>query len=411
MVRVFLMLRRSMYKPSDEVLKRYADLLIKFALGGGEGIKSGEVVFMMVPMTAHEFMPFLRQAVLEAGGHPMFGYTFDDQRGRDFYDLGSDEQIGFAPEKYFRGLVDQIDHVVRILAEKDKYTLKGVDSSKIVKGQGSLTTFRKMYIEKEKQGKLTWVLASYGTEAEADDAGMKIEEYWDQIIKACYLDIEDPVLKWREIATEQHRVMDILDEMKIEKVHVESENVDLWVQLGSTRQWLGGRGRNIPSFELFVTPDWRGTQGKIKFNVPLYRYGNKIDGIAFEFKDGVIVTATAEENESLLKNIVSTLNADKIGEFSLTDRRLSRIDRFMGQTLYDENYGGEYGNTHIAVGMGYVDSYRGDVGSVSRAELDELGFNDSTEHTDMFSTENRKVTAYLPDGSTKVIYENGEFTV
>jgi aminopeptidase len=401
----------SMYKPSDEVLKRYADLLIKFALGSGEGIKKGEVVFMMVPLVAQDMMPFLRRSVLEAGGHPLFGLTFDDQRERDFYEVGSEEQIEFAPEIYFKGLVDQIDHVVRILGEKDKYLLKGIDSKKIVAGQHALKSLRGFYLEKEKQEKLTWVLASYGTEAEATDARMPLEAYWDQIIKACYLDIEDPVKKWKEISIEQKRVMKILDSMKIEKVHVESEHVDLWVQIGSTRKWLGGRGRNIPSFEVFVTPDWRGTNGVIGFNVPLYRYGNKIDGIEFTFKDGVIIKATATENEPLLKEIISAKNADKIGEFSLTDKRLSRIDIFMGQTLYDENYGGEFGNTHIAVGMGYIDSYIGDVVTTRREEFDKFGFNDSPEHTDMFSTENRTVTAYLPDGSTKVIYKDGMFVV
>ncbi|MDQ3239521.1 MAG: aminopeptidase, partial [bacterium] len=322
-----------------------------------------------------------------------------------------DEQIGFAPEKYFEGIVSQIDHVVRILAESDKYALKGVDSAKIVKGQAALTTFRSKYIQKEKNGKLTWVLASFGTEFEANDVGMNYEDYWNQIIKACYLDFPDPVAKWREINKEKSRVMDALDLMSIEKVHVESEHVDLWVKLGADRKWLGGSGRNIPSFEVFITPDWRGTSGKIGFNVPLYRYGNKIDGIQFEFKNGVIVKASASENEVLLKDIISTKNADKIGEFSLTDKRLSRIDKFMGQTLYDENYGGEFGNTHIAVGMGYVDSYKGDVVNVSRSELDDAGFNDSTEHTDMFSIENRKVTAFMADGSSCVIYENGIFVV
>ena len=50
-------------------------------------------------------------------------------------------------------------------------------------------------------------------------------------------------------------------------------------------------------------------------------------------------------------------NADKVGEFSLTDRRHSRITKFMATTLFDENMGGEFGNTHIALGNAYKDSF------------------------------------------------------
>ena len=52
--------------------------------------------------------------------------------------------------------------------------------------------------------------------------------------------------------------------------------------------------------------------------------------------------------------------AARIGEFSLTDHRFSRIDRFMADTLFDENFGGKFGNCHIALGSSYADTYAGD---------------------------------------------------
>ena len=58
--------------------------------------------------------------------------------------------------------------------------------------------------------------------------------------------------------------------------------------------------------------------------------------------------------------MIATENADRVGEFSLTDARLSPIDRFMADTLYDENVGGPFGNTHIALGDAYKDTYDGD---------------------------------------------------
>ena len=74
--------------------------------------------------------------------------------------------------------------------------------------------------------------------------------------------------------------------------------------------------------------------------------------------------ASADENERVLTEMIATEGADRIGEFSLTDRRFSRITRFMAQTLYDENVGGEFGNTHIALGRAYQDAYDGDPADV-----------------------------------------------
>ena len=84
----------------------------------------------------------------------------------------------------------------------------------------------------------------------------------------------------------------------IERLHVEGEDADLWISVGEQRRWLGGRGRNIPSFELFTSPDWRGTEGWIRFNQPLYRYGNLVKGISLRFEDGRVVEGPAEENET-----------------------------------------------------------------------------------------------------------------
>lgn len=400
-----------MYQPSEEILQKYADLLVKFALNSGAGAKKGEVVHIIIPEVAKAWIPSLRRSVLSSGAHPFIDYRPDGVRPREFFELANDDQLTFFMDKYYRGVVDQIDHQVGVIAEYDKYELKGVDSKKMMRRQVAMKPYMDWRDEKENAGNFTWVIALYGTEAMAKDVGMTLEEYWEQIIMACYLDLDDPIAKWKEIFTEQERVKKQLNDLEIQKVHVEGENIDLWVQLGSNRQWLGGGGRNIPSYELFISPDWRGTNGHIYFNQPLYSHGNKITDIKLTFKDGLVTEATASENEKLLKDMIAVENADKIGEFSLTDSRVSRITKVMGETLYDENMGGEQGNTHVAIGLAYRDSLKGDISKIKEEEWKELGFNDSAVHTDMISTEQRKVTAYLPDGSEKVIYQNGQFKV
>jgi aminopeptidase len=246
----------------------------------------------------------------------------------------------------------------------------------------------------------------------AKEAGLSLEEYWDQIIKACYLDEKDPVEANRKAMYEVERVAKTLTDLDIQKIHAVGADMDLRVTLGEGRKWLGGTGRNIPSFEVFTSPDWRGTEGWIRFNQPLYRYGSMVKGIELTFENGRVVSASAKENEKLLKEMLATDDgASQMGEYSLTDKRLSKITKFMAETLFDENMGGKFGNTHIAVGRSYHDTYAPGPEKMTSSLAKKLGYNTSTIHTDMISTVDRTVTATLKDGSTRVIYKSGQFTI
>lgn len=398
------------YAPSDDILEKYAAILIQFALGGGKGIAKREVVFLQVPECAKPILIHLRRSVLRSGGFPIIQYL-PDNIARDFFDYANDEQLAFFPDKYLRGKVDQMDHVVHIIAETNKHELEGVDPKKLMIAQEAMKPYKDWRDEKENAGKLTWTLALYGTDAMAKEANMSIEEYWEQIIKACFLDASDPITTWKTTMAEIERVKHALNALSIESLHIEAPDTNLTIKLGKYRQWMGGSGRNIPSFEVFISPDWRGTEGRIRFTEPLYVYGNLINNVYMEFTNGVVTHVSATQGEHVLQEMIKVKNADKIGEFSLTDSRLSRITRFMAETLFDENVGGPYGNTHIALGSAYKDSYPGDPSKVTKEQWQEMGYNESVVHTDIVATSDRIVTATLPSGEKKVIYKNGIFTI
>ena len=403
------------YTPPQEVLERYARVLVDFALGGGNGIEPGQVVRIAAPECARALYVELNRAVWRSGGHVLGAYTPDEDAGanlqRDFFEIASDEQLEHFPARYMRGLVDEMDHQVSVIATTDPRALDSVDPARIMRRGETLRPLLDWRGEKENAGRFTWTLGLYGTEAMAAEAGLGLEEYWQQIIDACFLDNEDPLARWREIGERLDNTRERLNALQIERVHVAGEDVDLRVQVGEARRWLGGRGRNIPSFEIFTSPDWRGTEGWIHCDQPLYRYGNLVRGIRLKFEDGRVTEASADENERVLKEMIATEGADRIGEFSLTDKRFSRITRFMAQTLYDENVGGEFGNTHIALGRAYQDAYDGDPGTLGSEDWERLGFNNSSVHTDVVSTTRRTVTATLSDGSERVIYRDGEFVL
>jgi aminopeptidase len=401
------------FAPAPEILERYASVLVDFALGGGQGVQPGEVVRVAAPESAKPLYAALQRAVWRAGGHVIGAYRPDDDSqvnlSRDFYELADEQQLDRFPAKYMRGLVDEMDHQVSVIAESDPHALDAVDPARIMRRGEALRPLLDWRGEKENAGRFTWTLGLYGTPAMAAEAGMDVAEYWEQIVHACFLDSDDPIARWREVGQRVEDARRRLDALDIERLHIEGEHVDLRVTVGEQRRWLGGRGRNIPSFEIFTSPDWRGTEGWIYCNQPLYRYGSLVKGIRLAFADGRVTEATADQNERLLTEMIATEGADRVGEFSLTDRRFSRITRFMAQTLYDENVGGAFGNTHIALGRSYQDAYAGDPSDVSTEQWGRLGFNNSSVHTDVVSTSDRIVTARLRGGGERVIYRDGEF--
>lgn len=410
------------YTPPDAILKKYADVLVNFALNMGKGITKGDVVRVSANESAKPLYTAVCNAITDAGGHVIAHYAPDEEKGdmrrneshaRHFYNHASEEQIKFFPKNYLKGLVDDMDHSLFILSDKDPHALDGVDPKKIMTRGQALKPFMDWRNEKQHAGKFTWTIGMYGTPGMAKEAGLSEKEYWNQIIKACFLDEKDPIKKWKQVYKEIEEYKTKLNKLspKIDKLHVKGEDVDLWITLGEKRQWLAGRGFNMPSFEIFTSPDWRGTNGWIRFNQPLYRYGSKVTGIQLWWKNGKIIKATAKSNEKLLKEMIATPGADQMGEYSLTDRRHSRITKFMAETLYDENMGGPQGNTHLAVGMSYKDTFAGDVSKLTKSQAAKLGFNDSSVHTDMISTTRRTVTAHMKDGTQKVIYKDGEFVL
>lgn len=402
------------YQPSKKILERYAKVLVHFGLNDGKGMKRGDTVLVHGSEASKPLYAEVVKEIIRSGGHVIEQYDLDDPAynlKKFFYQHANTKQLKESHETYYQGLMDTIDHSINIICEAQKNELGGVDPKKIIQRTKAMEFYKNLRLNKEQAGKYSWTLALYGTEAMAQEAGLSIKEYWKEIIRGCFLNHTDPIAKWKEVNAFNKKTAKKLNKLNIEKLHIQGEDVDLHITLSPKSKWITGAGSNIPSFEIFTSPDWRGTEGNIYFNQPLYRYGNKIEGIELEFKKGKVVKATAKKNEKVLKEMIKVKNADKIGEFSLTDTRVSKITHFMAETLYDENMGGAHGNTHIALGSSFKDAYKGDYTKVSDEEYESLGYNQSAVHTDIISTSNRSVTAHLQNGSTRVIYENGSFTI
>jgi len=394
----------------SQTLQKYADVMLwGMYTARSSPFTAGETVLLRYDHSATGLAEIVYEKLLWDGLNVVQRATPTFGMERSFLKVSGPSQLEFLPPGE-ETLAHNIHGTMSLLAPESLTHLQDIDPSRIGKVILAKKRIRDILDERENLGHFGWTLGLLPTKALAQSAGLTPQEYADQIIKACHLDHPQPEEKWQEIYDSAQDIKSRLNDLQIRYLHLESDSCDLWVTPGQHRRWVGVSGHNIPSFEIFTSPDWRGTQGVFFMDQPSYRNGNLVRNLRLEFKDGEVNGIQAEEGEDFVRKQVQVdENACRLGEFSLTDRRFSRIDRYMAHTLYDENFGGEHGNCHIALGASYSETYVFGGDNLSKAQKTEFGFNDSALHWDLVNTEPKRVQARLESGETRTIYEDGEF--
>ncbi|MBW1783447.1 MAG: aminopeptidase [Deltaproteobacteria bacterium] len=392
-------------------LDKYADVLLwglKTARNGK--FKKGDVVLVQFDLPAVQLAEMLQGKLLDMGVHPVIRSSLTPGMEHDFYMKANTKQLVFRGS-WQDDLFKNLNGRIYLHAPASLTHLADIDPMRIGKRAVAIKPLRDIMREREEKGTLGWTLCMVPTEDLAKKAGLTLRQYTNQVIRACFLDKPDPVGEWNRVFKDAVAIKKWMNSMDVDYYHVESQGIDLKIRPGEKRRWIGVSGHNIPSFELFISPDWRGTEGTYAANQPSFRTGNRVEGVRLVFKKGLVVKATAKKGEAFTnKQLRMDTGARRVGEFSLTDKRFSNINRFMASTLYDENFGGRYGNCHLAVGASYSDTFDGDPATLTEKMKDKLGFNDSALHWDLVNTEKKTVTAHLNSGKSIVVYKNGMFT-
>lgn len=391
-------------------LEKYADVLLWGLRTARKGnFKKNDVILVQYDPPASGLAEILQAKILDTGMNPVMrpGITFTMER--NFFEKAGKSQLVFlAPGD--RQLYENINGRIFLRAPESLTHLRDVDPARIGKALVARKIYRDIMNRREEKGLYSWTLCSMPTAELARQAKLSIRQYTSQIIRACYLDKGDPVGEWNSIYRNVSGIKKWLNSLPVKHLHVQSKNTDIRITPGEKRKWLGISGHNIPSFELFLSPDWRGTEGTYYADQPSFRSGNYVEGVRLTFRKGSVVGIEARTGlDFVRKQLMMDAGAKRVGEFSLTDRRFSRIDRFMADTLFDENFGGKYGNCHLAVGASYSDTYAGSPAELTKAKKDKMGFNDSALHWDLVNTEKKTVTAHLASGKKIIIYDNGIF--
>ncbi|MBW2220743.1 MAG: aminopeptidase [Deltaproteobacteria bacterium] len=391
-------------------MDKYSDVLLWGLKTSRKGrFKKNEVVLIQFELPAIKLAEVLQAKLLDMGVNPIMRLGMTPVMEHHFFEKANNSQLVFlAPGQ--KELLENLNGSIFLRAPDSLTHLSDIDSKKIGKTLVAQKPLRDILREREEKGRYGWTLCTLPTEELAKQAKLSVKQYCSQIIRACYLDKTDPVRVWKTIYRDAAAIKKWMNSMDVEYYHIESETIDLRVTPGAHRKWVGISGHNIPSFEIFISPDWRGTEGVYYSDQPSFRSGNYVEGVRLFFKKGSVAKIEAKKGEEFVKKQLSMdKGACRIGEFSLTDKKFSRINKFMANTLYDENFGGRHGNCHLAVGSSYSNTYDGDPSKLTDEVKKALGFNDSALHWDLVNTENKKVTAYLKSGKSLVVYENGMF--
>ena len=395
---------------TESQLTRYADVLLwGLTTARKRPFHRNDIVVIRYNLKAVRLAEILFEKLLSTGQNPVLRCGQTPVMEEKFFALSNNDQLVFQPPGD-TALIKNLNGSISIIAPESLTHLSQVDPRKIGKAAMARKPLRDILEKRENTGDFSWTLGMYPTAALAKHAGMSQTEYARQIVKACFLDRSKPVEQWKSIYQQARTIKKWLNAMKIKNLRIETSHMDLTITPGGHRQWVGISGHNIPSFELFLSPDWRGTNGVYFADMPSYRDGNLVKNLRLEFKAGRAVKITADKGEEFAVKLLATdEGAARLGEFSLTDKRFSKISRFMANTLFDENFGGSQGNCHIALGASYADTFVGNPSELTSVRKKKLGFNESAIHWDVINTEKKRVTAILAQGRKKAVYENGMF--
>lgn len=245
-----------------------------------------------------------------------------------------------------------------------------------------------------------------------------VDRLWSEIARVTRLDEPDPVDAWRRHIARLRERAALLDEHRLASLRFRGRDTDLRIGLLESARWLSAASRtswgqehvvNLPTEEVFTTPDRMRAEGTVRLTAPLYWFGSRVEGGRLRFAGGEVVEASADHGEEFLR---SKLGADpaasRLGEVALVD-----VDSAVGQRgilfrnlLLDEN-----ASSHIAIGSGYTDPVEGSAAMNDEQRLG-AGINVSTIHIDlMIGGSDVDVDGLRADGTSVPVLEQGHWVL
>ena len=242
-----------------------------------------------------------------------------------------------------------------------------------------------------------------------------VEQLWKDILFTSRADGADPVADWAAHNADLKSRCEYLNSLDLRELRYSASNgTDFKVGLIPQGRFCAGSSDtqsgvtyepNIPTEEVFTSPDRRTAEGIVYATKPLSFQGTLIENFYIRFEKGRAVEVRAEKGQEVLEYIISMDEASHyLGEVALVPREspINTSGLLFYNTLFDENAA-----CHLALGAGFDECIKG-FEAMSDPELYELGLNDSINHTDfMIGTDDLAIEGVTADGRTVPIFRGG----
>lgn len=371
----------------DARLEAYARLAVEVGsnVGAGQDVWVGGVI---------EHAPLARavaRIAYENGANYVdVAYTEPHAR-RARVQHADEESLGWTPP----WLMSRVEHIaarhgalIQIVGDPEPELFADLDGTLV--GKTRMRDLQEAYLKATDQNLINWTILAYPNEGWAQTVFGEpdVERLWEAVATATRLDEPDPVAAWRAHIEKLVARAALLDERRFDALRFRGPGTDLTIGLIPGAHWctaaeetVDGRRHivNMPTEEVFTTPDSRRAEGVVRSTKPLALTGQIVRDLEVRFERGCAVEVKASSGADLVREqLRSDEGACRLGEVALVDgdSRVGRTGLVFFNTLFDENAA-----CHIAYGAGILEAIEGG-DALSAEELAELGYNTSGVHTD-----------------------------
>jgi aminopeptidase len=373
---------------SQDRLDRYARLAVEV----GANLQPGQLLFVQAYPEQVDLARAVTAYAYRAGAR-FVDVNYADQRVRRAQiELGPREMLPWSPP----WLVDRLEYASAEKAAKINFSGDPEPGLLADLDPGLVSEARQRELLetslKQHTGQLVaWTLIGAPTAAwaEAVYGEPDIERLWREIEHAVRLDEPDPVAAWREHIDRLSKRARMLNERRFDSIRFRGPATDLVIGLLPDSHWHAADEEtvfgqrfvpNIPTEEIFATPDRLRAEGTVRSTRPLSLEGTIVRDLELRLEGGRITGVSASTGEETVRAQTHIdENACRLGEVSIVDgtSRVGELDTIFLNTLFDEN-----ATCHMAYGRGYPGGIEGGLG-LPAEELERRGVNQSAVHTDL----------------------------
>ncbi len=407
-----------MSEPFDHLLDKYARLVVRV----GVNVQPGqEVVINCLPEQADAARALAEEAYRVGASRVSIDYS-DPHLQRAAVEHAPEDRLGSSrPDELdkVRAWRETRPALISLTGNPFPTLMDGLDPERLAKSAPISLIQEAMPIITTNQ--VAWTVVGAPTPGWAASVGVAdVAALWDAVAVAMRLDEADPEQAWRDHIAKLAARAAVLNRHSFDRVRYRGPGTDVTIGLAPESRWVGGSSENqdgvefvpnMPTEEVFFSPDWRRAEGTLRTTAPFFlsTMGAIVEDLELEVRDGTITGVSASRGEAEVQKQFELIPRSRhLGEVAIvdSDSRVATTGLVYKDMLYDENVG-----SHIAWGMGYPAAFSGALELSTEQRIDS-GLNQANTHVDIVvGSPEVQIDGVHADGSVVPVTRGDEFVL